>query len=166
MINRRTTLAMLSGFAVPPSVSFAASPREITWEDLIPPGVPYSEIIGEGDLDEINDTWDPVYDANGIKLNEELDRAYIKMPGYIVPFDITIEGVKHFMLVPYFGACIHVPPPPPNQLVMVKSAIAWPGDQLWEAVWVTGTLHTKLQSTDLGQTGYFLQADAMETYIW
>jgi hypothetical protein len=136
------------------------------WDELIPPGLPYSEIIGEGELDEENDTWNPIYDANAIKLNEELNGAYIRMPGYIIPFDMSAEGVTSFMLVPYVGACIHTPPPPANQLVMVDTARPWPGDQLWDPVWVTGKMSTQLQSTTLGQTGYSIAADEMEVYVW
>ena len=166
MSNRRTTLMFLVGLVAFPKTALAATPRVIMWDDLIPPGTPYSEIIGEGELDEANDLWNPVYDAHGIKLNEELDGAYIKMPGFIIPLDITAEGVSNFMLVPYLGACIHTPPPPPNQLVIVTVAKPWPGDQLWDPVWVTGIMRTQLQSTDLGQTGYSIKADDMEVYEW
>ncbi|MFQ6552174.1 DUF3299 domain-containing protein [Aestuariibius insulae] len=166
MPTRRTLLTLLSASFMTPSLVRAASPREIMWEDLIPPGVPYSEIIGEGELDEINDTWNPIYDANGVKLNEELDGAYIKMPGFIIPLDLSSEGVTDFMLVPYIGACIHVPPPPANQLVLAHTEQPWPGDRLWDAVWVIGTMRTQLQSTDLGQTGYAITADEMEIYEW
>lgn len=166
MLNRRSALALLSAAAVTPSSAFAATPREVMWDDLIPPGVPYSEIIGEGELDEANDTWNPIYDANATKLNEALNGAYIKMPGFIIPLDASAEGVKDFILVPYVGACIHTPPPPPNQLVMVNAKRPWPGDQLWDPVWVTGTMRTQLQSTSLGQTGYSIAADEMEVYEW
>lgn len=165
-ISRRTALAVgLAGMAVP-RIAIGATAREITWDDLIPPGVPYSEIIGEGELDEANDTWNPIYDANATKLNEALDGEYIRMPGYIIPVELGAEGVTRFLLVPYIGACIHVPPPPPNQLVFVTSEEPWPGDQLWDAVWITGTLHTQLQATELGETGYALTADEMEIYEW
>lgn len=166
MLNRRKTLMLMSGAAVTPMAAFAATPREIMWDDLIPPGLPYSEIIGEGELDEANDVWSPIYDANAIKLNEELNGAYIKMPGYIIPFDVSAKGVTEFMLVPYVGACIHTPPPPANQLVMVSSEKPWPSDQLWDPVWVTGIMRTQLQSTDLGQTGYSITADDLEVYKW
>ena len=166
MLNRRTTLLLLSVAASAPAAAWARAAREITWDDLIPPGVPYSEIIGEGELDEVNDTWNPIYDANGTKLNQTLDGAYIRMPGFIIPFDVGTEGVTEFMLVPYVGACIHTPPPPANQLVMVSSRKPWPGDQLWDPVWVTGTMRTQLQSTNLGQTGYSISADEMEIYEW
>jgi uncharacterized protein len=166
MLNRRTALMLLSGATLAPQAGFAATPREIMWDDLIPPGLPYAEIIGEGEIDAINDTWNPIYDANAVKLNEALNGAYITMPGFIIPFDISAKGVTNFMLVPYVGACIHTPPPPANQLVMVDSAKPWPGDQLWDAVWVTGTMRTQLQSTKLGQTGYSLTADDMKVFEW
>ena len=166
MLNRRTMLMLLSGSAVAPRMAFAASPKEILWDDLVPPGLPYSEIIGEGEMDEANDVWNPIYDANATKLNTELNGAYIKIPGFIIPFDVSAEGVTSFMLVPYVGACVHTPPPPANQLVMVNAAKPWPGDQLWDPVWVTGTMRTQLQSTDLGQTGYSIAADKMEVYVW
>lgn len=166
MLNRRSALMLMSGAAIAPQTAFAATAREITWDDLLPPGLPYSEIIGEGEMDEENDIWNPIYDANAIKLNEDLDGAYIKMPGFIIPFDVSAKGVTDFMLVPYVGACIHTPPPPANQLVMVDAKQPWPGDQLWDAVWVTGLMRTQLQSTDLGQTGYSIVADEMEVYVW
>lgn len=166
MLTRRTALMLMSATASVPSAAFARTIKEIMWEDLIPPGIAYSEIIGEGELDEANDTWNPIYDANATKLNDDLNGAYIKMPGYIIPFDVSADGVRDFMLVPYVGACIHTPPPPANQLVMVNSLKPWPNDKLWDAVWVTGTMRTQLQSTDLGQTGYAIQADAMDTYVW
>lgn len=166
MLDRRTALMLMAGGVVAPKAAVAATPNEITWDDLIPLGVRYSEIIGEGTVDTINDTWNPIYDANGVKLNESLNGAYIKMPGFIIPFDVSAEGVTNFMLVPYVGACIHTPPPPANQLVMVDTSTPWPGDQLWDAVWVTGTMRTQLQSTELGQTGYSITADDMEVYVW
>lgn len=166
MITRRTTVVLLAGSALNTKAAIAATPRQITWDDLIPPGVEYSQIIGEGELDEVNDLWNPIYDENAFKLNEELNGAYVKMPGFIIPFNLTSEGVTEFMLVPYTGACIHTPPPPANQLVMVNSAIPWPSDQLWDPVWVTGTMRTHLQSTNLGETGYAISADHTEVYEW
>jgi hypothetical protein len=165
MLNRRNALMLMSGAAVAPQTAFAATVREILWDDLLPPGLPYPEIVGEGEMDVVNDTWKPIYDANAIKLNEDLDGAYIKIPGFIIPLDLNPEGVTDFILVPYVGACIHTPPPPANQLVMVNSARPWPGD-LWDPVWVTGTMRTQLQSTNLGQTGYSIAAEAMEVYVW
>jgi hypothetical protein len=149
-----------------PRIGLAATPREIGWEDLIPPGIPYGEIVGEGELDEANDTWRPVYDDNASKLNLSLDGERVKLPGYIIPLDVGAEGVTSFVLVPYVGACIHVPPPPPNQLVFVTTETPWSSDDLWDAVWVAGVLQAKMQSTELAEIGYEMTADAIEIYKW
>lgn len=113
-LDRRYFLALGLGFLAPAPFAYAQTPREITWDDLIPPGVPYGEIIGEGEIDMLNDTWNPIFDENARKLNEALHGAYIRMPGFIVPLEINAEGVSEFVLVPYQGACIHTPPPPPQ----------------------------------------------------
>lgn len=165
-LSRRTLIKISTAIIALPRVVSAAAPREITWDDLIPPGVPYSEIIAEGELDEENDYWRPIFDENSTKLNPALADAYIKMPGFIIPIDISADGVTSFILVPYVGACIHVPPPPPNQLVFVTSKVPWPSERLWEAVWVTGTMQNKVQYTEVADTGYELEADRIEIYIW
>ena len=97
---------------------------------------------------------------------KELDGQRVRIPGYFLPLEVSDTKVTEFLLVPYVGACIHVPPPPPNQLVFVTTETPSPGDQLWDAVWVTGHMRTQLQSTELAQTGYTLSADAMEVYEW
>ncbi len=165
-LSRRNLIATATAFASLPQAGLAARIREITWDDLIPAGVPYSEIVGEGFRDEENDLWRPVFDANATKLNDALNGSYIKMPGFIIPIDLSTKGVTSFVLVPYVGACIHTPPPPPNQLVFVTSETPWPNDDLWEAVWVTGQMRHELQSTEVAQTGYTLIADKMEIYEW
>ncbi len=165
-INRRNLVSLgLMGVAIP-RIGFAATPREISWDDLIPPGIPYAEIIGEGELDETNDTWRPIYDANATKLNESLHGAYVRIPGFIIPLELGADGVMEFVLVPYVGACIHTPPPPPNQLVLVRTIDPWPSDQLWDPVWVEGKMTTQLISTEVAETGYALTADKMEAYNW
>ena len=165
-MNRRHMIASgLAGtlFGLPAA---AKTPLEISWDDLIPPGVPYSEIIGQGVMDEASDTWNPIFDDNATKLNEALDGVLIRMPGYIIPLEIGADGVTDFILVPYVGACIHTPPPPPNQLVMARTETPWPSDQLWDAVWVVGVMHTQLQSTEVAETGYALNITSMEIYEW
>ena len=165
-VSRRQLITTALTSAALPRAAFASTATEITWDDLIPPGVPYSEIIAEGELDEQNDYWQPIFDENATKLNTALNNAHIKMPGFIIPIDISGEGVTSFVLVPYVGACIHVPPPPPNQLVFVSTKVPWPSERLWEAVWVTGTMQNQLQSTEVADTGYSLEADQIEVYIW
>ena len=165
-VSRRNIVLSSTAFITLPKIVFAATPREITWDDLIPNGVPYSEIIGEGQRDTQQDTWLPEFDQNGSKLNHDLNGAYIKIPGYIIPIDQTTRGVTSFVLVPYVGACIHTPPPPPNQLIFAQSAVPWNQDNLWNAVWVTGNLSHEIQTTDVAETGYALSAEKIEIYEW
>lgn len=165
-VSRRQLITAAMASAALPTLARANTAIEITWDDLIPPGVPYSEIIAEGEMDERNDIWRPIFDTNATKLNPTLDGAYIKMPGFIIPIELLASGVNSFVLVPYVGACLHTPPPPPNQLVFVTTNTPWPNDDLWEAVWVTGQMQHEVQSTEVAETGYALKADAMEVYVW
>ena len=165
-LTRRDWLVTSLALGLMPHAAGARVAKEVSWDDLIPPGVPYSQIIGEGEIDYVNDTWSPIYDANGTKLNEALNGAYIRMPGYIIPLELSSDGVEDFILVPYVGACIHTPPPPANQLVLGRTKKPWPSDSLWDAVWVTGKMSTQIQSTELAEVGYFLEADEMEIYVW
>lgn len=163
--RRRFGLLSAAGALLP--LRAAASPfQEITWDDLIPPGVPYSEIIGEGEINALDDTWTPIFDENATKLNTSLDGRPVKLPGFIIPLDTGAEGLTSFVLVPYVGACIHVPPPPPNQLVFVTTDTPWPSDNLWDAVWVSGQLTAKLQSTEIAEIGYEITAENIAIYEW
>ena len=117
-------------------------------------------------MDERNDIWRPIFDTSATKLNPALDGAYIKIPGFIIPIDLSTTGVTSFVLVPYIGACLHVPPPPPNQLIFVTTETPWPSDNLWDAVWVTGQMNHEIQTTELAEIGYALRSDAMEIYVW
>jgi hypothetical protein len=157
---------LMAGICAAPRAALASQPKAVAWDDLIPPGVPYSEIIGVGAIDEVNDTWNPVFDENGSKLNPALDGAYIRMPGYILPLEFDARGVTDFILVPYLGACIHVPPPPPNQLVFVTARHPWPSESLWDAVWVTGHMRAEMRATDLADIGYALDAERIEAFEW
>jgi hypothetical protein len=87
----------------------------------------------------------------------DLNGKQVKIPGFVVPLEGDGEAITEFLLVPYFGACIHVPPPPPNQIVYVTFSTAVPIDNLYDAVWVTGTLSTEGWRGDLATVGYTLQ---------
>ncbi|KUF08736.1 hypothetical protein AVJ23_21265 [Pseudoponticoccus marisrubri] len=139
-------------------------PQRIRWTDLIPNGLPYGEIVGRGFVDAEEDVWIPEFDANGSALNTDLDGAYIELAGYMIPLELTADGVTEFVLVPYVGACIHTPPPPPNQLVFASSAVPWPQRNLWDAVLVTGNMQARMMRTDLAQVGYTLETTYIEDF--
>ncbi|MCL5050692.1 MAG: DUF3299 domain-containing protein [Firmicutes bacterium] len=95
----------------------------------------------------------------------ELDGLQIKLPGYVVQLEGDDRRVTEFLLVPYFGACIHVPPPPPNQIVHVTFPEGVPYPVTYDAVWVTGTIKVEHKDSDLALVGYQLEATAVVPYF-
>lgn len=98
-------------------------------------------------------------------VNKSLDGQLVRIPGYVVPIEVVDRRlVKTFLLVPYFGACIHVPPPPPNQMVFVEAATAFPLSSMYDPVWVTGKVSTQGATTGLANTSYSLKSTSIEKY--
>ena len=96
---------------------------------------------------------------------EALDGMSVRLPGYVVPFDFSAEAAYgEFLLVPYFGACLHSPPPPPNQIVFVKAEPAARIQNIFEPVWVEGTLKTGRFDSELANSAYELTLDKVEVY--
>ena len=96
---------------------------------------------------------------------EELDGVRVRIPGYVLPFEYSESGqISEFLLVPYFGACIHTPPPPPNQIVYVTSDKPMALVDQWNAIWATGVLRTKSNLNTLGDAAYTLEFEMWESY--
>lgn len=92
----------------------------------------------------------------------DLNGKRVKIGGYVVPLDFEATTIKEFLLVPFVGACIHVPPPPANQIVYVKSDKGFQIAGQFDPVWVTGTLKTETAFTGLADAGYSLDAESVE----
>ncbi|MGI5309117.1 DUF3299 domain-containing protein [Rheinheimera sp. WS51] len=165
------------------SISFttlANDVKTIEWTDLIPesdqalmanlPEVQHDSNQSIFDQDYNGDDpaalqWQEI--LKSAKVRDELNNTKIKIPGFIVPLEFDDQqNVTHFFLVPYFGACIHVPPPPPNQLIYVSGASNLKADMIYSPFWITGTLTTETMSNDLGQSAYSLKADNIEEYSY
>jgi hypothetical protein len=137
--------------------------RQITWDDLLPSGwVPPSVAV-----DHFFDAT-PSQPAAGAAapVVTEMNGQLVKLPGYLVP--ITLEGEKlhEFLMVPYFGACIHVPPPPPNQVVFVRLETPVKVDDPYGPHWVTGVLSASTSSTELADAAYTLTGTLVEVFDW
>jgi hypothetical protein len=157
----------------PPEPTVAQSPfKEIQWEELAPaswdPMKPFKGI----DLNKLNDA-DPRADAalqkakeywKNAPINPAMNGKSIKIPGFVVSLDGEGERLKEFLLVPYFGGCIHVPPPPANQIIHVNSVKAIKGVRTMDAVWISGVLNVKPTSTQMGDAGYSMVAQTVEMY--
>ena len=93
------------------------------------------------------------------KTVARLDGKRIRLGGYPVPLESDAEGRTTLLfLVPYPGACIHVPPPPPNQIVLVRYPKGIALNDIYEPLWVDGTLHIETVNNDLADAAYALDA--------
>jgi hypothetical protein len=153
--------------AMPAPGAALADVEELQWDALIPPDYRPEELFSE-DLSELEDD-DPRALAMMDKLKalwaeapvvEALDGMTVKLPGFVAPLQMDGEYISEFLLAPYYGACIHVPPPPANQTVYV---ITEEGrgvkHKLFDAVWVVGVLSVKRFNSEVGDAGYTLYAN-------
>ena len=85
----------------------------------------------------------------GEALNSSLNGEIVRLPGYVLPLEMNTDGVTEFLLVPFVGACIHVPPPPPNQIVLAQLESAYQVKELYDPVIITGKLSAQPASSEV-----------------
>ncbi|MRJ23153.1 DUF3299 domain-containing protein [Pseudomonas haemolytica] len=168
---RRALFALLLLVSVP--VWADEQPRDLSWQEMIPPDAP-PEIPNMKPLHDLSNMADALsveaapaakQDLPNAPVVQSLDGKHIRLPGYIVPLEVNEEGrTTEFLLVPYFGACIHVPPPPSNQIVHVKSEVGVKLDELYQPYWIEGAMQVKPSSSELADAGY--QMDAEKIYMY
>ena len=130
--------------------------KEIFWEDLKPPGHGQRGTQAQANHEGSEQRWvQPELDAPVV---EALNGQSVGLPGFVVPLEGDSEVITEFLLVPYFGACIHVPPPPPNQIVHVTVKGGVPIESLYDAIVVTGVISTETWSGEIAQVGYKMKA--------
>jgi hypothetical protein len=98
-----------------------------------------------------------------------LDGVRIRIPGFIVPLEVDEQQrVTRFFVVPYFGACIHLPPPPPNQMIYVDVAKGVKLETISDPVWVSGELTTSIIENDMATAAYVMHIEAIASYeeVW
>jgi uncharacterized protein len=161
----------------PVAVPASAAPtsgvfRKITWDDLMPKDWdPLKEFKGlnmsalsDSDpranamLKRLREVWD------NAPTNAAMDGATVRIPGYLVPLEESKAGMTEFLLVPYFGACIHSPPPPSNQIIHVLPKAPAKGLRSMDAVWISGTLRTVRADTSMGVSSYRMDAVLVVPY--
>ena len=148
--------------------------REIGWEELMPEGEEerlaqlYQQqmamLYSGGPIAEGSaaDTMIQIGTFNTVK---ELNEIKVRIPGYTVPFEYGANAeIKEFLLVPYYGACLHAPPPPPNQTVFAMTDEPIKLRDLAQAVWIEGTMYTQTQESELADAAYTIRVDKVETY--
>ena len=116
--------------------------------------------------------WEKEIAKRNQMTNIKFQGQIVRIPGYALPLEHKDMGVKEFLLVPYVGACIHVPPPPPNQTVYVSLKEAYTVKDLYEPVWITGRLSIKTTNKSLSlvdgsaviETAYMLDGITVGPY--
>ena len=184
--------ALLVSACAEPEEMVVEKPLTINWEALLPEGEPEKidklfneyydgldeklrsrqplsliEAAKSGDYSEIEEgsALDFMPQIGTFNVVEELDGVRVRIPGYVLPFEYSESGdITEFLLVPYFGACIHTPPPPPNQIVYVTSEKSVALGNQWDAIWAVGMLRAKSNMNELGDSAYTLEIDSWETY--
>lgn len=141
------------------------------WEELVPKDwdpmgglkLEGAGLLRDGDakamamLDKLREIWD------NAPVRNDLDGQPVRLPGYLVPLESSKGEVSELLLVPYFGACIHTPPPPANQIVHVK--LAKPAKlATMDVITVTGTLHAGRSDSPMGVSGYRVESATVEKY--
>ncbi|MBH3430032.1 DUF3299 domain-containing protein [Pseudomonas alkylphenolica] len=152
---------------------WADGPRTLEWPQLIPAGAPViaPQMAPLHDLSQLSDALaaeaapaarQQAPDAPVVKA---LDGQQVRLPGYIVPLEVSEEGrTTEFLLVPYYGACIHVPPPPSNQIVHIVSEMGVRVEDLYQPYWIEGRMQVKNTSSELADAGYQMEAEKIYAY--
>ena len=156
----------------------------IEWPDLMPPEVlaillnppEYIAEIEDGSAEDqissqmksaVNQSEEDAYQQALVStdVNENLDGALIRIPGFVVPLEFDEEQtISQFFLVPYFGACLHMPPPPPNQIILVNAPKGIQMSALYDPFWIEGQLSTNFQENDMATSAYAMQLQRIEPY--
>lgn len=166
MTRRLSAFASLAGVAALVASTAAFTPVKPAPKDKAAPVVAPSPAAEEA----VNIDWRVLAGldyTNGKATDtlKKLDGKTVRIPGFVVPLDDFQEEGAEFLLVPYYGACVHTPPPPPNQIVMVgmsgKKAVKL---NLFDAVWMSGKLKIASVESPYGTVGYQLEGLKVEPY--
>ena len=161
--HRRAVLAGLAALACRPTIAHAEDFIDLDWSDLLPKDAPVVPRVLSSMVDHDKAPLSSQQPESTGRRND-WNGKIVRLPGFIVPIDQKGTGVTAFILVPYVGACVHVPPPPANQLVFVTTEKPYESSGLFEAVNVTGMFGTASTYTQLAQIGYALSAEKIEPY--
>lgn len=157
---------ILTGLLTPLSASsYADTLKTLQWEDLIPEET-MAEIKKSGGV-RINHSGDAVQQQMSPLLNavkKELHGQQVRLPGFMVPLGGDENKVTEFLLVPYFGACMHTPPPPSNQIVYVNYPTGVHPDMLYDPVWIEGPIKVGEVESELAVSGYSMKAKNVSLY--
>jgi hypothetical protein len=165
-------LALLFLLGPMASAPAMAQYRDTTWEQLVPKGWDPFADMKDLDFSKLTDSDPKAMEALSrmksawadAPTEPSINGEKIRIPGFLVPLEEQGGKISEFLLVPYFGACIHTPPPPANQLIHVSMAKPTKAFKTMDTVWVNGTISLGRSDTAMGKAGYRLKADEVVAY--
>ena len=162
-LSRRGLVLGATAATLVPNVSLSEEFIDLDWEDLLPEG----QTTVPNDLRALlphDESALPSSQPASTGVRTDWNGRIVRLPGFIVPIDFDGTAVSAFILVPFVGACVHVPPPPANQLVFVTTETPYDSKGLYEPVNVTGMFGTASMTTQLAQIAYALSAENIEPF--
>ena len=167
-----------------PSLCAAVEYTEVEWTDLMPKddldallappeylndiadGSQQDSVAALNQKESVDAQTKRYRDAlSSTRVMQEFNGKQIRIPGYMVPLEQNDEReVTAFFIVPYFGACLHMPPPPPNQILYVQYEEGIALEALQQPFWFEGTLTVALNENALGTSAYTLNIDDYRLY--
>ncbi|MEM9146078.1 MAG: DUF3299 domain-containing protein [Pseudomonadota bacterium] len=166
-VSRRSVVIGGISLLCAPSTWASSERIELNWADLIPRGArgtTYESLRSAFGIIQHGQLSTGFFQNRDASVTTEYNGKLVRIPGYMVPLDFAGTGVTDLLLVPYVGACIHVPPPPPNQIVLVKVAAPFEVTGYFEPIYVTGTIQTMAVATELAEIGYTITDARVEPY--
>lgn len=151
----------------------ASQAEQIGWDDLVPEGWNPEKVFQDMSDEEFNalpeETFQEMLKVVQAELDnapvvEKLNNKQVKIPGFIVPLEINNTSISEFLLVPYYGACTHTPPPPANQIIYSKIEAQYTIDDIFQPVWISGTMKTTRVTSQLNEIGVAQAADIKSAY--
>ncbi|GAB3052681.1 DUF3299 domain-containing protein [Stenotrophomonas tumulicola] len=153
-----------SAHVVEAATDVVAEQQELDWLEMMP--AEELKALEDGDVPEVNHDQARAMPQFGTfrTVNHVLGRS-VRLPGYVVPLENEADGrLREFLFVPYYGACIHVPPPPPNQIVHVRLAQGIPMPDMYSPFFLTGKLAAERFDDALAGSAYTMQDAGLKPY--
>ncbi len=160
-MKRSSTLLALVSLFIP--LLACAEVRELEWLELMPEEEFQAWLQESMEIDHSGFSMPEPFQS--FRTMPDLDGITARIPGFVVPIETDGRGnLKEFFLVPYFGACIHVPPPPANQIIYGRLAEPIPMVNIWDAFWMEGTLNIEDVSNDTAASAYTMDVTRLVLY--
>ena len=163
--TRRTIVAlfacaMLAACHGEPSAQPQREYAALQWEQLIPPeALEEHRLAAAFAMRNIDHTSEQrAAQFGSFKTITALDGRAVSLRGYVVPLETDDAGrLTDFFFVPTRGACIHVPPPPPDQTVYVHLGEPIGSEEADSRHWLQGILRTSTHDADVASAAYSMQ---------